>query len=434
MYPTAGNPTVEHHSLILSTISLFIFIIGLKEKNNFFLFVSIFIFGLSFFIKQVPTAYFIIFCSLIYLFQLFCKISFSNLITIIISSILTILLILLYFLINEVPLINIFNQYFVFASDLGGNRFEKINFNIFYENVSKLYFLLFLLIPSLYISFVSKKKECFLLIFGLSLIIIFYEIHSNNQPITFSLLPVFLFFFHYSYEKNKLNLKFVKYFFYLIIIYSFYRILRFENFYIIILFILILFNFYKKIPFNFVVIIYLFITTSIYFEKYVKIRAWDDLKKNEIKYSFDAGIINKKLKGLKWKTVYFGDTKKEKLLIKETLYYLENVGSETNFIIISDYQIYNPLLNRKDFSPVKYWFKNATYPNNEHKFRNNFEEFFKKKILENNVSQLVIDNTAKFKSYELSEFKWLYQCLRKEDHSFESKEIEVFIIKQNCIS
>ena len=34
MSPTAGNPTVEHHSLILSTISLLLFIISSNEKYN----------------------------------------------------------------------------------------------------------------------------------------------------------------------------------------------------------------------------------------------------------------------------------------------------------------------------------------------------------------------------------------------------------------
>ena len=60
MFPPTGNPTVEHNSLALSMISFFIFIIGLKENKNYLLFISIFIFLTTFFIKQVLTAYFII--------------------------------------------------------------------------------------------------------------------------------------------------------------------------------------------------------------------------------------------------------------------------------------------------------------------------------------------------------------------------------------
>ena len=61
--------------------------------------------------------------------------------------------------------------------------------------------------------------------------------------------------------------------------------------------------------------------------------------------------------------------------------YLRNLDSNENYILISDYQIYNLILDKKDFSPVKYWHRNATYPSKKHKLRKNFELFFKKKIL-----------------------------------------------------
>ena len=57
MYAPSGNPTVEHNSLILSLIATFFFIISLKENKKVYLFASIFIFFISFFTKQVPTAY-----------------------------------------------------------------------------------------------------------------------------------------------------------------------------------------------------------------------------------------------------------------------------------------------------------------------------------------------------------------------------------------
>ena len=180
--------------------------------------------------------------------------------------------------------------------------------------------------------------------------------------------------------------------------------------------------------------IYLFISSSLYFEKYVKIRSWDDLKKNDLSNSFDASVIDSKLKGLHWKTIYFQDTNQEKVLILETLNYIKSLDTKTKYLLISDYQIYNPILGNKDNSPVKYWFVDATYPNKNHKLRKKFETFFKKKLKENNVSQIIFDNTAKFMPYELLEFPWLYKCLQKKDHSFVSKNIEIFIIKKNCIN
>ena len=433
MFPPTGNPTVEHNSLALSMISFFIFIIGLKENKNYLLFISIFIFLTAFFIKQVPTAYFIIFCILIYLSRSFSSINKKNFIILILSFLFAISFYILFFLFNDVSLKNIFNQYLIFATSLGENRFSNLNHGYFYDKISKIFFLLFLIIPSLYSSYLSKKVQNILFIFGLSLIIIIYETHSNNQPITFSLIPIFCAFFYYFHSTNNLNSKIINYFFFIIITYCFYRILRYEIFYIYIyLFLLITFFLKKRISLRYSILIYLFITTSFYFEKYVKIRAWDDLRKNEISQSFDAQIIDNKLKYLKWKTVYFKDTETEKKLIFDTLQYLKSLGPSDRYILITDYQIYNLILNKKDFSPVKYWHINATYPAKNHKMRKNFEEFFKSKIVDNNVTQIIIDNTSGFKNNEIKEFEWLYKCLNKKIAT-NNKSLYIFQIKENCL-
>ena len=185
--------------------------------------------------------------------------------------------------------------------------------------------------------------------------------------------------------------------------------------------------------FNNLLLIYLFITSCFYFEKYIKIRAWDDLTKNDLIASFDAGIIDSKFKYLKWKTIYYNNIDEEKKLMFSTLDYLRNLGQDINYILITDYQIYNVILNKKDFSPVKYWFKDATYPSKVHNLRENFENFFKSKIINNNVTQIIIDNTSKFKSEELSEFSWLYNCLEKKNNFSQQKYLDVFLIKNNCI-
>ena len=78
MYPTAGNPTVEHNSLILSVIATLIFFIALMQNKKNYIFISILLFFIAFFTKQVPTSYFIIFCFLIYLFQIFTNYNLST--------------------------------------------------------------------------------------------------------------------------------------------------------------------------------------------------------------------------------------------------------------------------------------------------------------------------------------------------------------------
>ena len=434
MYPTAGNPTVEHNSLILSVIATLIFFTALMQNKKKYIFVSILIFFIAFFTKQVPTSYFIIFCILIYIFRIFSNYDILTLFHTFIYTLIISIIFMIYFNLNNVSFENIYDQYITIATNLGENRLSDLNFHFVYENISKLFFLLFLLIPSFYLSFITRKFDISIILISLSLIIIFYEIHSNNQPITFSLLPLYVSLFYYFYSKENLELKFVKYFLYLIIVYAFYRILRYETFYIFIfisLFLIIYFK--KKGSINNLLLVYLFVTTCLYFEKYIKIRAWDDLSKNQLSKSFDAGLIDAKFKYLKWKTVYYEDAEDEKKLIFSTLNYLKNLDKNVNYILISDYQIYNAILNKKDFSPVKYWFENATYPSKNHRLREKFEMFFKSKITKNNVSQIIIDNTAKFKSEELFEFSWLYNCLEKRNNFAQDEIIDVFLIKNNCI-
>ena len=97
MSPTAGNPTVEHHSLILGTISLILFIISSKKKYNILFFLVPIILLISFFIKQVPSAYFIILISIIYFFQVFRKTKIMDILFVLIIGIIFLFLILFFF-------------------------------------------------------------------------------------------------------------------------------------------------------------------------------------------------------------------------------------------------------------------------------------------------------------------------------------------------
>ena len=434
MYPTSGNPTVEHNSLILSSLATLLFLIALIENKKNYIFISIFIFFISFFTKQVPTVYFVVFCIFIYMSKIFSNYNWKILFNFLVYSTILFIIFLIYFYFNGVLLQDIFDQYIIIAMSLGESRLNNINLIFIYENVSKLFFLLFMLIPSFYLSYVTKKLNLSIILIGLSLVIVFYELHSNNQPITFSLLPLFISLFYFFYSKENLELQFVRYFFYIVIVYAFYRILRFEIFYIFIFIsILLVFYFKQKPSISSLCLIYLLITSCLYFEKYIKIRAWDDLNKNDLIKSFDAGTIDPKFKYLKWKTVYFEKIDDEKKLIFSTLDYLKNLDKDVNYLLVSDYQIYNAILDRKDFSPVKYWFQDATYPSRDHNLRKKFEIFFKSKLVKNNVKEIIVDNTAKFKSKELSEFSWLYDCLEKKNSFKQEKYLDVFLIKNGCI-
>ena len=116
---------------------------------------------------------------------------------------------------------------------------------IFMIKFLKYFFFLFLIIPSLYSSFLSKKiSKYFLYIW----VIFNYNYLRNplKQPTNnFSLIPIFCAFF-IIYSTINLNTKIINYFFFIIITYCFYRILRYEIFYIYIYLFLLITFFLKK--------------------------------------------------------------------------------------------------------------------------------------------------------------------------------------------
>ena len=122
----------------------------------------------------------------------------------------------------------------------------------------------------------------------------------------------------------------------------------------------------------------------------------------------------------------------EKNLIFDTFEYLKSLDSDERYILITDYQIYNLILDKKDLSPVKYWHPNATYPSKNHKLRKNFENFFKSKIVDNKVTQIIIDNTARFKNDEIKEFEWLNKCLNRKKLT-SNNNLYIFHVKKNCL-
>ena len=434
MSPTAGNPTVEHHSLILGTISLILFIISSKEKNNILFFLVPIILLISFFIKQVPTAYFIILISIIYFLQIFRKTKIMDILLILLIGIICLFLILFFFQKNGAHIKIIIEQYILIAASLGENRISQINFESLFEVFKKLLFLFVCIIPLL-INYLKTKNYDFLITsFGLFIIILFYELHSMNQLITFSLLPIFIFFAHRKILEIKTN-KFLTVFFMIIIIYSFYRILRFEIYYIFAFLFFLIFIFvikYKnKFKVEYLVITYLLISTSLYFEKYIKLRQWDDISFDKKKI-FKGEEIDEKFKNLDWQTVYFDNSNQEKKFLLKMKKFLDK-QKQSNYLYITDYQLFNVILGRKDFSPVKYWHYNTSFPGKTHPYRENFENFFKIKLKENNVELIISDGTA-ISSKKIYEFTWIKNCLvQKENKKIEDKNIVILKINLDCI-
>ena len=54
---------------------------------------------------------------------------------------------------NKIDFNSFFQQYFLMLINFGGERVDKINLNLIKENISQIYFLFFLIIPTLILLF-----------------------------------------------------------------------------------------------------------------------------------------------------------------------------------------------------------------------------------------------------------------------------------------
>ena len=90
------------------------------------------------------------------------------------------------------------------------------------------------------------------------------------------------------------------------------------------------------------------------------------------------------------------------------------------------------ILNNKNFSPVKYWWKNSSYPVNNLKLKKKFDSFFIDKINQNNIKKLIIlDDTSIHDSFNISDFNWIKNCSYL-DKDKSSKQKTIIIINSKC--
>ena len=439
-YPNNGVPGVDHHAWSLALISLFLFYIGLETNKFVYIFFSLLALFFSFFIKQVPSSYTLILMALLYISQFYKEKKIIHFFKIILTILFIFTSIVLLMKVNEIDLNLVFQQYFLMLINFGGDRVDKINLNLIKENISQIYFLVFLIIPTLILLFGKKQisfneKKNFLIIFFLILISIFYEIHTNNQAITFALIPIICGLIYLVQNKVKKD-NFLNYTYKILIFLCVLKTIQYEIFLIfpITIFLIICFFYLKKIKnysinLNFLLVIYLLLSSFHYFETNVNSRKYKDVSYEKNVISFDGSKIDKFFLNLNWE---LNSEASEKVFIKKirsTISFLEKIDG--NYILITDFQFYNLILNNKDFSPVKYWATEISYPSKKNELRKNFEEFFLKKILKNNIEYIIVDQNATLFKENILDFSFLSKCL---ENKFIKKDLklEIYKFRFNC--
>ena len=438
-YPNNGVPGVDHHAWALAIASLLLFNIGFEKKKYSYVFFSIFAFFISFFIKQVPAAYIFILMGILYFSQSIHEKKIIYLFRIILTTLVFLFLIIFMMRANGIDLQQVFQQYFLMLFNFGSERIIKIKIYLIKENLSQIYFLFFLIFPTIFLFFKKKninfsEKKFFIIILSLILSAFFYEIHTNNQAMTFALIPIISGLI-FQIQRNLKDETILKYIYVSLIIVCIFKIIQFEANFLYLLIIFLIANFYllkkKKFFFNlnFLLVIYLLVTSFYYFELNIKSRKYKDISFDKKIISFDGAKIHKFFENFEWKInskISADEYIKEK---KDIISLLEKF--EKNYIFITDYQFYNLILQKKDFSPVKYWSTEISYPSKKNKLRDNFEEFFFKKIIDNNIEYIIFDQTTSTFNENILDYSFLSKCFENKIID-EDLKLEIFKFRFNC--
>tara|TARA_Y100000590_G_C15743785_1_gene1021239 strand:- start:3094 stop:4683 length:1590 start_codon:yes stop_codon:yes gene_type:complete len=358
-YPNAGSPFMDHHSNILSTISLFAFILALKTKSNFYWFVLPILLCLSFLAKQVPAAYvalIVTFLSLIYFaFNFNVKkilAGFSGLL----------FFVILYVLImsaGNISLLAFFEQYILFPQSMGKDRLDLL-FPLEFKRVVLRFKLIHLSLLILFAVVIKKmikdlnylKSAEFFIILSLitfSFSLIVAQLMTINAKYIYFIIPVLVGFSHIYYKKYFDNKKYIFYF-----------------------------------------LIVLTVSSTVwYHHSYNASRKFMDLGEVNLKKAVNAKILSDKFNKLKWITVLQPDNpEKEINEIQKNMDIIKN--DKRRKTIVTDYQFMSVFLSIYDFSPNRVWHSGANYPEINHKYFLLYKKFFLKKLIENKVEVVYV--------------------------------------------
>jgi len=372
-YPSIGTPFIDHHSVIFCIMASFsVSLAILLKKNLFWILTPIFI-TFSFFSKQIPSPYFIIlFAVIISIYFYSTKNANKNiLLNLFFGGLISFILVISVFLINEIPIKNFLVQYILYPFSLGGERIDKLNIdskNLIMQ-FKYIYIALIPLVVSTFSLVKIKKKNLTekdelvvsLLFLGSVAILIYCQLLTKNQVLIFFLIPISAAYSH-AYAKKYFNNKYLIYF---------------------------------------ILVIFVF-TTVKYHIRFNQNRKFIELVNVNLSLAEDAIRLDKRLQGLKWITPHYPDKPENEI---DLLLYAKSILSEEREekIIITDYQFFSSLLNNKIASPNK-WYDGLSIPDRKNKYYYVHKNFFLSKIKKNKIKHLFFIGKQKHKMNFFEEF------------------------------
>ena len=389
-YPQTGTPFMDHHAFYFAYLSIiFLSLSVLTNKKMFWCLVPIALF-ISFFSKQLPSSYLLVFVILFLIFYLLNNKNraINTLKGLLTGTFICMLFFLLWIFLAQIPLENFLTQYIYYPINIGDSRIEKIKFD-FHSFILQFKFVyLSFLIPFICLIQNFKNKIKFkgfvLNFFILNLILlisfIISQIMTKNQILIFFLIPYFLAVSHYFNMISK-----------------------------------------NSSLYNIAIIILLIFTTLKYHDRFNNHKKFMELSNANFNNALDAKIIDEKLRGLKWITNRYIDNPKYELkLITKSKAYIEN--SKLNYVLITDYQFFPLILDAKTISPAK-WYDAMSVPNKKNLYHLEFMNHFKEKLKKQNINHIFL----------LGKGKWPVEYLFKEQNCATFSKINEILYLSNII-
>ena len=358
-YPVIGVPFVDHHAVIFSIISFFTFSLAILYQKNLFWYLTPILLAFSFFTKQIPSAYIIILFLFIFVlyFLLTKNLNKQNLLYFFLGGLSSILLVLILFFINNIPIKNFLAQYIFYPISIGNDRIENLSFgfNNIIGQFKFIYLSLAPLVIGAFVLFKIKNKKLiekkdfiiFFLFIGSVIIFIYCQLITMNQIFIFLLIPISAAFSH-LYISRYYNKNFLIYFTLAIFIFS----------------------------------------TGKYHIRFNENKKFMELINVDFNLALDAKKIDKSLSGLKWITpAYKENPSKEIKLLINTKNFLQK--NNTPKIIITDYQFFNSILQNKFSSPNKFY-DDRSVPDKKNKYYKDYKKFFISNINKNNIKYIYL--------------------------------------------
>ena len=360
-YPVSGTPFAYIHSYIFSLISIFLFIIGLKNKNSSSWYILPITFFLAFFSMQTPSAYIFLIILIFLIYFFLKKNSLVNFKALIISSIFISLFSFFYFIITKTPVENFLYQYFLFPLTIGKERLgsdleayvtlsSQFNFDRLIGDFKFIHIFYFPLIFLTVKLFLKKEKNFFkelnLLIIFSVLVFLFNQLVTANQIYIFSLIPVIASTLHLNLLKIK-----------------------------------------RKEIFIFLILIIFFVTIKFHY-RYNIDRKFHDLEAVNKSTAVNAEILSPKMKHLRWITPY-SDPDEEVKLIKNAIQILKS--DKRNKVLVTHYQFISLVLN-EDLNLLNRWYlwENDTHPTETHKHFDFYKKMVNQNITNNDIEVIYI--------------------------------------------